>query len=149
MQIWQFLIILVIGILSTVGLILSYRQCKYRNNSYGHPPGIYGFLGAFVWADLVVFGAFWTLVSLLTLILSDWILFLLITSLFWLVRSAGETLYWFHQQFTPNKGNPPDKFWVNKIFKSDAVWFVHQIYWQCISVLTIVTSLYLAKLWLL
>lgn len=148
MQLWQDIIIAVYGFIALIGFYLSFNECKNKKNSYGHPPGIYGYYGAFVWADLVVFGLFWTLVSVACLLLQNFTLFLLCISLFWLVRSVGETLYWFHQQFTPNKGNPPQKFWFYTIFHNDSVWFVYQIYWQCITVITIITSLYLATLWL-
>lgn len=148
MELWQTVIISLYTLTAAIGLILAYRQSRYKNNAYGHPPKIYGFFGAFVWADLVVFGAFWALSGLASLILNDWLLFLLIISLFWLVRSVGESLYWFFQQFSPRKGNAPEKFWIHKVFRNDSVYFVHQIYWQCVTVVTIITSLYLGNLWL-
>jgi hypothetical protein len=104
--------------------------------------------GGFVWADMVIFGAFWTLTGIISLLLSDWILFLFIISLFWLVRSIGETIYWFLQQFSTIKRNPPERMLLYKLFKNDAVWFVYQIFWQCITVVTIISSLYLGSYWL-
>jgi hypothetical protein len=148
MTLWQQLITLVISVLSGIGFVWALQQCWKKNRSFSHPPKIYGFFGAFVWADLVVFGLFWALAGIASLLLNDWILFLLITSLFWLVRAIGETMYWFNQQFTPRPGNEPEKFWFHKFFHNDSVWFVYQIYWQCVTVVTILTSLYLAKLWL-
>lgn len=144
---WQLITVLIYGIISLIGFFLALQECKTKKRAYNHPPKIYGFFGAFVWADLVMFGLFWTFVSGISLILNDWILFLLSISLFWLVRSIGETLYWFHQQFTPRTGNEPEKFWFHRIFHNDSVWFIYQIYWQCITVVTIITSLYLGSLW--
>jgi hypothetical protein len=148
MTLWQNAVVLLYGLISLIGFIWSYKRCRFHKDSYGHPPGLYGFLGAFVWADLVIFGAFWALASGMSLILQDWLLFLLIISLFWLIRSIGETMYWFLQQFAPNKGNPPEKFWFYRVFHNDSVWFVWQIYWQCVTVLTVITSLYLGFLWI-
>lgn len=104
--------------------------------------------GAFVWADMVIFGAFWILAGLLSLFFADWVLFLLIVSLFWLVRSVGETMYWFQQQFSPIKRNPPEKMIIYRFFRNDSVWFVYQIFWQCLTVFFIITSLYVGKVWL-
>jgi len=114
----------------------------------GRTKRFYEVLGGFVWGDVVVFGLFWFLVSIAVLYLQDWILFLLIVSLFWLVRSLGETIYWLNQQFTPRSNNHPKQYLATKIFKNDSVWFAHQIFWQCVTVVTIITSIYLAKLWL-
>lgn len=148
MNTWQTLFVGAYGVIALIGFVWSYHQCKRRKKSYGHPPGIYGFYGAFVWADLVVFGAFWTLISLAAFILQDFIFFLLSVSLFWLIRSIGETTYWFLQQFTPRRGNEPTKFWFHSIFHGDSVWFVYQIYWQCITIITLLTTLYLSYVWL-
>lgn len=104
--------------------------------------------GGFVWADMVIFGIFWLIAGVASLLLNDWILFLLIISLFWLVRSVGETIYWLLQQFSTIKRNPPERMLLYKLFKNDAVWFVYQIFWQCMTVTFILTSLYLGKQWL-
>lgn len=145
---WQQVIVFVYGVIALFGTIKALYESSRKKGAYGYVYSVLRLYGAFVWGDMVVFGLFWTLASAVSLLLHDWILFLLAISLFWLVRSLGETQYWFHQQFTPQKGNPPEKFLLYKIFKSDAVWFVNQIGWQCVAVVTIITSLYLAKLWL-
>lgn len=149
MNLWQLSIVSLYGIIAFVSFVTGFRACYYRNKAYEETP-IYGLLyTAFVRADTVIFGLFWALACLITIILSDFLLFLLVLSLFWLVRSIGETLYWFFQQFTPRPGNDPAKFKLHyKIFKNDSVWFVHQIYWQCFTVITTITTIYIANAWL-
>ena len=95
-------------------------------------------IGGFVWGDAIIFGTFWLVASILSLCLQNWFLFELIFLCFWLIRSAGETLYWFLQQFSVAKREPPEKIWFYKYIKSDAVWFIFQIWWQCICVVSLV-----------
>lgn len=104
--------------------------------------------GAFVWGDIVVFGPFWGLVLTICFFLQDCLLLALLISIFWLVRSLGETIYWFNQQFTSLKRNPPEKMPGYTLFKNDAIWFVYQIVWQCLTVITIFTTVWFFKLWL-
>jgi hypothetical protein len=148
MVLWQQLLVATYGCLALISFIVSFRACYYYKKAYAETPLSGILFGGFVQADNVIFGMFWFLTSTGTLLLKDWLLFLLIVSSFWLVRSIGETLYWFLQQFTFHEGNPPQKFWHHRIFHNDSVWFVNQIYWQCISVVTIITTIYLANLWL-
>lgn len=147
MEVWQKTVILIYAAFSLFGLIKGYRQTKNKKNAYGDSPIFYP-LGAFVWADAVVFGLFWILISVAALFLNDWILFLLTISVFWVVRSVGETVYWFNQQFSKINRNPPENYFIYKIFQNDSVWFVYQIYWQCLTVVSIIASLFFAKLWL-
>lgn len=145
---WQSILVFLFGLLSCIGWVQAYIHCKKRQDSYGYPPKVYGLYGSLVWADHIIFGGFWVLVSLLCLILNDFLLFLLFFSVFWLTRSFGETIYWFFQQFTPRKGNEPEKFFWYTIVKNDSVWFINQIYWQCVTVITIISTVYLFALWL-
>lgn len=147
MNFWQNTFVLIFGIINLLLFIKAFWECYRNNNSFGDTKFLYP-LGSFVWADHVVFGIFWTLVATVSLILNDWILFLLCVSLFWLVRSFGETIYWFLQQFSTINRNPTEKYFIHKIFHNDSVWFVHQIFHQCVTITTIITSLYLAKHWL-
>jgi len=135
-------------------LLLSlFLFCKgvyesHKNNPYGLTKLFY-WMGIFVWADAVVFGLFWFLVSLVILfVFKSWLLFLLIVSVFYLVRSVGETIYWLNQQFSTLNRNPPHTLRGYKLFKNDAIWFVYQIWWQCITVISIITTIYLAALWI-
>ncbi len=144
---WQKTIVVLYGIISVIGLLWSLNNVINKKNVFGKT-GIFNFLGAFVVGDMVVFGFFWALVSTIAFLLSDWILFLLKVSIFWVVRSLGETIYWFNQQFSTINRNPPKNFPTYRYFKSDAVWWIHQIFWQCLNVLFIVVSIYLTKIWL-
>ncbi|NCS86272.1 MAG: hypothetical protein AUJ41_02660 [Candidatus Pacebacteria bacterium CG1_02_43_31] len=64
------------------------------------------FAGAFVWEDMFVFGILHSslvLFSLLTQNNTYWLVGFLV---FWIVRSAGETLYFFLEQFIVPKHHP-------------------------------------------
>lgn len=148
MEVWQQILIISYGLLGLVGATIGYFESKTKKNSLG-TVGIFNIYGAFVWADIVVFGLFWFLASLTTIILNNWILFLLTESVFWLVRSVGETIYWFNQQFSTINRNPAKNYWFTKIFHDEyTVWFVHQIMWQCLTVVSIIFSLYFGRLFL-
>ncbi len=62
--------------------------------------------GAFVWEDMLVFGILHSGLALFSLLMHNnnyWILGFLV---FWIVRSAGETLYFFLEQFIVPKHHP-------------------------------------------
>ena len=120
---------------------------KHRKNPFGLTHQ-YVLLGSFVWVDAAVFGAFFSLVSLLCIFLSDFILFLLIFSVFWTIRSIGEQIYWFLEQFANTHRNKPRTLWPSKIYKGEEVWIVMQTVMQCISVVFIISSVYLLSIWL-
>lgn len=131
---------------SLISFILGLKKSK-SGITNSETPYLF-FIGAFVWADAVVLGLFWSLAALLVLILQDWLLFWLIGSVFWMVRSFGEIIYWLNQQFSSKNRNPPQKIWLYKFFPNDSVWFVIQVYWQCILVASIIVSVYLFSIWL-
>lgn len=136
------------GMFCAFGAMKAYRECRYGNNAVGLTPWFY-VIGAFVWGDVLVFGIFWTLVSMTVFFLQDWILFLLIFSVFWLVRSLGETIYWFNQQFSKIVWHPAKKLPGYNLVKNDyAIWFVYQIVMQCILVVSIIATIYLSSRWL-
>ncbi len=148
MQPWQQTFIAIYGLYSFVGFLLAYYKCKYKKLTHTKVPS-YWLNGSFVWSDQVVFGAFWALISIATILLQDWVLFLLVTSLFWAVRSWGEAVYWFNQQFSTVNRNPVKDYpTLKSIFHNDSFWWVFQIYWQCLLVVSIILSLYFGKLWL-
>ena len=124
------------------GLIESNRGHSYHN---AH---IFNLIGAFVWGDTVIFGIFWSIISILSLFLQDIDLFFLVVSIFWAVRSFGEILYWMNQQFSKVVRMKPEKLWFYKYFKNDSVWFIYQIYWQCVLVISIVATIFFANRWL-
>jgi hypothetical protein len=61
----------------------------------------------------------------------------------------GETMYWFIEQFSSSHRNPPHTLPGNSIFHDDAIWFAYQVIWQCVSVFSIVLTIYFARLWVL
>lgn len=126
--------------------IYGFWQTYKKKNAFGEVQT--GPLGIYVWGDAVVFGIFWAGAAFASLIMQDWILFWLIFSVFWLVRSIGETIYWLNEQHASKKRVDIEKKLLYKYFHNDSVLFVYQITHQCITVITIITSLYLGKLWL-
>lgn len=133
--------------LNTIVTTYAFYQCRQKKNSFGATTLLYP-LGMYVWGDAVIFGAFWTGSAILSLLLADWVLFLLIFSTFWLVRSIGETMYWFNQQFSTVMREKPESHFIHKIFYNDSVWFVFQITNQCLTVITTITTVYLFHIWL-
>jgi hypothetical protein len=147
MIIWQKILVAFYGFFSLAVFAKGLYESSKKRNTYGETPAL-AWMGIFVWADAVIFGFFWFLVSLISLIANDWILFWFIGSVFWVVRSFGETIYWFNQQFSTVNRRPPEILRGYKFFKDDSIWFVYQIIWQCISVFSIIAMIYLTRLWL-
>jgi len=147
MDISQQTIVLIYGLVNFLVFLKGFYETKYKKSAYGPTP-LLSILGMFVWGDAVVFGLFWTVSSITTWYLKDWYLFLLIFSVFWIVRSLGETIYWFNQQFSKINRNPPEKLMGYSIFQNDSIWFAYQIVWQCVMVVSIVFTIYFASMWL-
>lgn len=149
MENWQTLLVLLFGTVGLFGAFIAYRKCRYEKNNLGLTPQFYIY-GAFVWADMVVFGVFWFLFSFLTLYLQDSVLFLLGYSLFWVIRSLGETIYFFNQQYSNINRTTHKDFFFAAVFGNDdyTIWFVMQIFMQCLTVVSLLASLYFGKLWL-
>lgn len=144
---WQLVLVIIWGLVGISGALRGLLETTKKNNVYGNCR-IFHPWGAFVWGDMVVFGTFWFLVSLVVLYLKDWFLFLLTFSIFWAIRSFGETLYWFLQQFSTINREPPKNWWYYRYVKNDSVWFINQIFNQCRTVVALIASIYFAKLWL-
>jgi hypothetical protein len=141
-------LLIIILLFNAFSFVVAYQKSKSKKTILVRPYRICELFGSFVWADHILFGPFWVAVSFITFILQDILLFLLIFSIFWLVRSGGETLYWFFQQFHPRQGNEPEQFWIHKHVPGEAVWFMHQIFWQCVIVISTILTIYLSFLWL-
>ncbi len=146
MNICQTLFLAVFFLYSLFGFLIGLRQSK-KGNTNEECPYFY-LLGAFVMADVVIFGIFWMLVIMATFCIADWLLFPVVLSVFWVVRSGGEVLYWLNEQFAVNHRNKPNKFWFYAYFPNESVWFVLQIYWQCVLVVSLVSSAYFFVKWL-
>jgi hypothetical protein len=142
----QTAIVVLFGGFSFTGLLLGLKNCLKRRNPYGLTQP-YNLIGSFVWTDAVVFGLFWSITCLVVLLLSNWLLFLLTFSVFWLMRSIGETIYWFNQQFAEKNRNPFHTLWFSRVFPGDSVWVAMQIFWQCVAVAAAISTLYILRLW--
>jgi len=140
-------IIIVYLISSLTAFISGSRQSMAKNNPYGETP-YFVWLGIFVWGDGIIIGPFWFFASLFSFFIRDWHLFLLMISVFWIVRSLGEVLYWLNQQFVKNNSNYYQKLTGYNFFKNDTILFIYQIIWQCVCVVSIIASIYFANLWL-
>lgn len=142
----QTYIIWIYAFISLVVFIKGFYEVAKKHNPFGESFVLF-LMGVFVWGDALVLGLFWFLVSLFVLVLKDWILFLLIFSVFWVVRSLGEVIYWFSHQFSTVVRNPPETLLGYRLFKNDSIWFVYQIIWQCILTISLVATIFLARLW--
>ena len=122
---------------------------KHRLNSYKMVPGFF-LMGAFIYGDVLPLSVFWILVSIVCFVFRDLTLFYLILSLFWLVRSVGETLYWFLMQFSPrvDMTERVSLMPFYHIVKNDSVWIIYQVVCQCVTVVTLITSVKLFVIWL-
>jgi len=147
MLFWQQVLIAIFGISSVVFFIQSLIETRKKKNVYGVTTYLF-FLGAFVWGDMIVLGPFWIIVALISLILNNWYLFLLFLSVFWTIRSLGEMIYWLSEQFAGTKRNPAHIVKLYRFIKSDAIWFMNQLYWQCVFVFSLILSIFFCKMWL-
>lgn len=139
-----FLIFIVLNIFVFLKALYETRR---KNNAFGLTRWLTP-LGSFVWGDAVVLSVFWIVASLVSWWLSDWNVFWLIASVFWVVRGAGETIYWLNEQFARDHRNPPESLWGYSLFKSEAIWFVYQLVWQCVTVAAVIASVYFGGQWL-
>ena len=62
--------------------------------------------GAFVWEDMFIFGILHSAIALFGVLTQNTTYWLIGFLVFWIVRSAGETLYFFLQQFIVPKHHP-------------------------------------------
>lgn len=138
-------VLIALFVYSLLAFYLSFREVK-KGNTHG-TCFLFFPLGAFVWADAVILSLFWILVSVSFYFYSDFYLFLITVSVFWFIRSIGETIYWFLEQFTEKHHNPPKQFFHYALFKNESVWFVNQLYWQILSVVSGILSLIFIKEW--
>lgn len=143
----QTIIIVLFGVYSLLGFFLGLKNTRFKKNPYGLTPWLNP-MGAFVWTDAVTFGAFFFLASVISYILQDFTLLLLIYSVFWVVRSVGESFYWFLEQFAEKHKNKPENLKGHKFFPGESIYIHYQIFWQCVSVVSIIASVYLFSLWL-
>jgi hypothetical protein len=122
-----------------------YKSTRGQTNSLAKP---FYPLGIFVFADALIIGPFWIAVSLFFLLYPSFILLGLVFSVFWAVRSFGETIYWLNQQFSSITREPPQKFWLHKLVKNDSVWFLNQLMAQITLVISLIATVILLRLYL-
>lgn len=139
----------VLWLLLLINILLFFSgiyHCR-KGNSFGLIRK-FSFLGIFVWGDALILSLFWSVTAVICLWLQDLWLFLSIVSIFWLVRSVGETFYWFLQQFASEKRDAPESLIGYNLVKNESIWFIYQVMWQCLTVISVMSSIYCVYQWL-
>lgn len=137
-------LMLALTVLSVAVILRASEQLK-KDNPGGLTPWLLP-LGIFVWGDGVILGSFWLIVALAIFLLKNWLFFWLIYTIFWLIRSLGEVIYWLLQQFSPITRDPPRNLWLSKISPGESVWYGYQLIWQCVFVVASVGLIFLLKI---
>lgn len=145
MHVWQIISLLIYGSLALFAGLQGLAKSKQKN-THGLTPAYFIF-GAFVWADAAIFGIFWFIFSVVSLLFQNWWFFLFGLSVFWVVRSLGEIIYWLNQQFSTIIRVKPKDSWLYGFFPTDSVWFVYQTIWQCVFTLAVILSVYTGVNW--
>jgi hypothetical protein len=136
-----------VAALSATLALASVHQVS-AGNFAGFEPLLYWFglpYGAYIWGDLLVFSILWTFISLALLKLKNSRLFWIALFSFWLVRSSGEALYWFIQQFHPQEIPWPQYFtrvWILKSITQKEYWVLNQIGHQSVVVASLFGLIY-------
>lgn len=111
-------------------------------------------MGAFVWEDLFLISILHVLISIIVLVVLDVRIALLLLSIYWVVRSTGESAYFMLQQFLEPKHEPHfiDAHFsiLRKIFgkiSSQQCFILLQVFHQLHGVLWISILLLLIKFW--
>jgi hypothetical protein len=147
MQHYQWIIIVLFALVNFLFFIKGYIETR-KKNAFRIVPYPLMIFGIFVWGDAVVISLFLALASMASLLLWNWILFLLILTSFWLMRSIGETIYWFNHQFCVKPRYPAKYLPGFGLYQNDSIYFAIQIFVQCISVVSLILTIYLVHLWL-
>lgn len=140
MVLWQKIFIVGFTIFNFLIFLKGMYEVRKRN-PYGLTKYLF-FIGAFVWGDIFILGPFWIIASIVSLFLNNWYLFLLFVSLFWVIRSLGETIYWLNEQFAGKNRNPPKTLSFHKLIQGEAIWFIYQLFWECVFVISVILSIY-------
>lgn len=142
-------ILIVIAVISfLLALLALYEISLGKFAEYGPMTMWFGLLyGAFCWGDLFVFSILWTIISLILLRIKNSRYFWIALFSFWLIRSLGETNYWFLQQFHPETIPWPQMFervWIFKNLTDPQFWVFYQIRQQSAAVLSLFGLIYQA-----
>jgi hypothetical protein len=100
------LLLFILGIIYVAMFVTSLIKVRQGTEEFGFIYQWAFWVGAFVWEDLMVFSAYHALVVLVTFLVQDLRVGLLMVGIFWVVRSSGEALYFFLQQFHMPKHHP-------------------------------------------
>ena len=146
MEIWQKVLLILYSLFAWIIAIKGFYEASQRGNAF-RVTHYLAWLGIFVWGDAIVVGIFWTFAVVVSLLLDNIYFFLFIYSLFWSVRGIGEMVYWLNQQFSPLRRNPPEKLTGYHLFRNESLWFMYQLYWQCIVVAAIAGALFSGTMW--
>lgn len=103
------------------------------------------FLGIFAWGDGLIFPLFWIVLSFIYIFNQNLYLLLTFVSAFWLIRSLGETIYWFNEQFASIHINKAENLTGYKLVKDNSIYFIYQIIWQIVSVFSLVALIYFSR----
>jgi hypothetical protein len=147
-------VVAILGIVFFFLAIISFLKVRNSHEKIGF---IYPWgwpIGAFVWEDLFVFSLLGTITTIIVTVLHDLRVGYLFFLVFWIVRSAGETLYFFLQQFSQPTVYPhqlKDHFkTMHKIFGSisdQKCYILLQIFQQSILVCSLVALILLLIHW--
>lgn len=151
---WLRVLFLLLSLLCLCLFVLAYRHVRHSEETYGfiHMWGI--IVGSFVWEDLMIFSVFFMVATFLVAVLCNIRLGLLLLASFWMVRSAGETLYFFLQQFHRPEHPPhniaqhfaPLRLLFGRI-SVQKCYIIMQIFWQTILVAAITSFALLLLRW--
>ncbi len=102
-------------------------------------------LGIYVYGDGIIVGAWWSLLTLLTLAIGSWDWWALGACCFWLIRAGGEVIYWLIEQFAATHRNNPRDLWGYRWVKDESIWFIYQLINQCFMIFALLGIFYFVK----
>jgi hypothetical protein len=140
---------LIYSVLVIVGLltfVFSYLKSK-KGESFVVTNYLF-FLGIFVWGDGLIFGPLWSIAGVFFGLQNDLTGLLVFISVFWLVRSYGEVMYWMQEQFVKNHRNDCKKMIGYSIVKNESIYFLYQIVWQSVMIISIISTIYFVNIWI-
>ena len=112
-----------IALWGTFNLIMSLYSIKKIKGNPDKCDFIYGWglpSGAFVWEDMFIYGLLHALIVLVSVLFGKTVIWIIGFLVFWIVRSLGETLYFFLEQFIVPKHHPHE---LNSHFKYIRLFF--------------------------
>ncbi|MDH5533039.1 MAG: hypothetical protein OEX81_01265 [Candidatus Pacebacteria bacterium] len=143
-----------LGLIFVLYFLVSWSKVYNSKDSLEFVYQWASFIGAFVWEDLLVFSLLHLIFVIITWISHDLRVGLLLIGIFWSVRSSGEALYFFLQQFHRPKHHPHNLEGHLKSFKpflgeisQQKGYILMQITHQSVVVISISLTILLLKYW--